>query len=315
MEAAFSLFSQTPWAARRSPTQWLAPRSFLRIFCLHAFRSLRYFQKWLQFSQLKITYIINKIFNYPLLENHSLRPTKRHFFTDAWVLPDSGSLSKSSSKASSNLIHSGGKMAGNHTSPEWPNGTLSKKRELLKKVQRIAGNIFSRTIELSLPCLFSIAILIVFIYFIKYIWYIYINTPIGIQFVSRFYDLKITQKDITSLNPIATSIKANLIAIKISIPIAFTCQISYITNLAYAASSLFIKIFCWILPITIIIAYLLINEIGGDWKGAITVAIIPSSIVFPAFMRYFSRLIPDGFLLNMLFKGMQGVKNSFVGKE
>ena len=167
---------------------------------------------------------------------------------------------------------------------------ISHKRILILDVAAKWGIMIRALLLLFITASVSIGLL----YFCKILWYTYISTPVGQQFVTMSARTSQGIFDILRIDFVSLSIKVTIAAFTICMLISAICQVLYIARYLYLPKSFFGKIAIWGLPLAAAVATCIQHIFGfEDWSTAYAVAFVPTLCVFAGCFKFTRELLPE----------------------
>jgi hypothetical protein len=168
-----------------------------------------------------------------------------------------------------------------------------KLRQAGRELHRWYRNLIYSLIEIIILCAATTVIFITVVSFIKALWHLYLQTPVGRKFVSDASLMvnptlaEFLSKDLV-LFPIevtATALIANLI-------IAAICQVLAVRRIFYEGRGLANRIM-WVLLFITVSAHILSDRSQVDFPIAIWLSVLPSLCMFATCLTVCARLLPE----------------------
>lgn len=132
------------------------------------------------------------------------------------------------------------------------------------------------------------------LYLCKMLWYIYISTPIGQQFVTISAGTSQVIFDILSRDFVSLSIKVTIAAFTICMLISAICQVLHIARYLYLPRGFFGKIALWGFPLTAVVATHIRDTEGFEyWSIAYAAALVPTLCIFTGCFKFTYELLPE----------------------
>lgn len=140
----------------------------------------------------------------------------------------------------------------------------------------------------------TIGINIVLLYLCKIIWYTYMATPIGKQYMVFFAGRSQAVTYILSNNLVIFSIRLTLSAFTTCLLVGAVCQVLHITRYLYMSRGFFGRIVFWGLPLTAVAAYCAQFAFEIEfWPTAVILFFVPTLCVFTGCFKYTTELLPE----------------------
>ncbi|HVO67034.1 MAG TPA: general secretion pathway protein GspB [Syntrophales bacterium] len=186
-----------------------------------------------------------------------------------------------------------------------------KKTEILKYLRKIFDS-FTKT---ALLIVFTTVIYILLLYCFKYLWFLFISTPVGQAYAVHFsYSYQISN-DVLSTNFINHATKITVTSFIISLIIGSICQFFLIIRYFYSNRGLFGRIVFFGLPLAYMVAACVRYMYDfGDIGTAFTIAVIPTLCVFTGGFRIAKEYVPELVDIIFIISGQQR-KTSSKPKE
>jgi len=139
------------------------------------------------------------------------------------------------------------------------------------------------------------------LYFGKYLWWIYIQTPVGHQYVSLFGERAIVVTALFSQDLLRIAFDINLIVLQTSLLVALLCHSLFIKTTFYDSQGITEHLVFWSMPVSFVAFLLLPETYGMDLTVFILLWLIPSQLILTCCMRLVGDVLPDGLLLNIVY--------------
>lgn len=139
------------------------------------------------------------------------------------------------------------------------------------------------------------------LYFGKYLWWIYIQTPVGQQYVSLFGERAIVVTALFSQDLLRIAFDINLVVLQTSLLVALLCHSLFIKTTFYDSQGITEHLVFWSMPVSFVAFLLLPETYGMDLTVFILLWLIPSQLILTCCMRLVGDVLPDGLLLNIVY--------------
>lgn len=131
-------------------------------------------------------------------------------------------------------------------------------------------------------------------YACKAVWFFYIATPVGKQYIISFEKEAKLISELLNENTTRLGMKSSLYAFLVSLAIGGLSHFLYISRYFYYSMGFFGKLVFWGLPLSTLVAYFLRSEFGlAQWGVAYTIALLPTLGLFSICFESAGDIVPE----------------------
>ena len=163
------------------------------------------------------------------------------------------------------------------------------------------NNIFAEAIKCGASVGSSFLLCMGFLYFGKYSWWVYTQTPVGQQYLRLFGEKSTEISQFYSRDLLQLSFEINWLIIQLALLTAVACRILFLKSTFYDPKGNIEYLFFWSVPLALFAAWLLERALELDWDTCFIIVLIPTDMIFRGCMRLVGKILPDGILLVVLW--------------
>jgi magnesium-transporting ATPase (P-type) len=168
-----------------------------------------------------------------------------------------------------------------------------KLRQAGRELHRWNRNLIYSLIEIIILCAATTVIFIAVVSFLKAMWHLYLQTPVGRKFVS---DASLvanpTLAELLSKDLILFSVEVTATTLIAGLIIAAICQVLAVRRIFYEGRGLANRIM-WVLLFITVSAHILTDRSQIDFPIAIWLSVLPSLCMFATCLTVCARLLPE----------------------
>ena len=170
------------------------------------------------------------------------------------------------------------------------------KRYITKKNPVIAYlyKVFDVFIQSIFLLTFTSMLFLVFFYFFKMFWHLYISLPMGKHFLLQYTEQSQIILRMLNREPITFSIELTVTAFVICMAVSAACQVFYLLRFFYLPQGIIGKICYWGIPLSLLVTVYTKDVYGTErWDIAFALAVIPTMLLFSSCFKFAYRLLPE----------------------